>query len=94
MPLEKLHPKGEEIVGQSVSPNNQYDVKVFRSSGGATNPWTLRGVVHDNKSEKNRVIYWNEGEKVKISWVNNTTVIINGKKINVIKGSYDYRFNE
>ncbi|WML46734.1 DUF5412 family protein [Neobacillus sp. PS3-34] len=93
-PLQKINPKGEELAAHSISPNRQYDVKVYRSSGGATVSWTLRGVVHNNKNDKTRIIYWNEGEKAQINWVNNTTVIINGKKINVIKGSYDYRFAE
>ena len=89
--LERIHPRGEKLIAEETSPNRKYEVKVFLSSGGATLPWSLRGVVKDLTQNKQRVIYWNEGKKAVISWVNNTTVKINGKKINVIIEKYDYR---
>ncbi|WP_430002988.1 DUF5412 family protein [Metabacillus fastidiosus] len=44
--------------------------------GGTAVSWTLRGTVHDNKRNKNRVMYWNDGEETKIDWKDNSIVII------------------
>ena len=45
----RFAPKGEYI-SQSTSPNGDYIVKIYRSSGGATTPFAIRGeVTYTNK---------------------------------------------
>ena len=90
-PLQKIHPKDEELVGHLTSPNSQYEVKVYLSSGGATVPLEFKGVVRDKESNKSS--YVERGSESKSVWKDDSTIIINGEKINVIKGSYDYRFD-
>lgn len=89
--LERVQPDGGELIASSISPNGQYTVKAFKGSGGATGRWTVKGEVQNNVTLRKRVIYWNETTFANITWENETTVIINEQKINVIKGSYDYR---
>ncbi|WP_372780717.1 DUF5412 family protein (plasmid) [Priestia aryabhattai] len=82
---------GGELISSSTSPDENYTVKAYKSSGGATTNWTIKGVVQDNKDSKKRVIYWDEAKSAHIVWKDKNIVSINNKKIDVIKGSYDYR---
>lgn len=82
---------GGELISSSTSPDGNYTVKAYKSSGGATTNWTIKGVVQDNNNSKKRVIYWDEAKSAHIMWKDENIVSINNKKIDVIKGSYDYR---
>ncbi|MGG0474893.1 DUF5412 family protein [Priestia aryabhattai] len=82
---------GGELISSSTSPDENYTVKAYKSSGGATTNWTIKGVVQDNKDSKKRVIYWDEAKSANIVWKDKNIVSINNKKIDVIKDSYDYR---
>lgn len=87
----RFAPKGEYI-SQSTSPNGGYIVKVYRSSGGATTPFAIRGeVTYTNKVfNKKKNIYWNyPQETAKVKWVNNKTVNISGHILNVTKDTFD-----
>ncbi|MGF9946214.1 DUF5412 family protein [Priestia megaterium] len=84
-------PKGEYI-SQSASPNDDYIVKIYRSSGGATTPFTIRGEVTYTKKvfNKRKNIYWNyPQETAKVKWVNNKTVNISGHILNVKKDTFN-----
>lgn len=84
-------PKGEYI-SQSASPNDDYIVKIYRSSGGATTPFAIRGEVTYTKKvfNKRKNIYWNyPQETAKVKWVNNKTVNISGHILNVKKDTFN-----
>ncbi|MDF2013854.1 DUF5412 family protein [Priestia megaterium] len=84
-------PKGEYI-SQSASPNEDYIVKIYRSSGGATTPFAIRGEVTYTKKvfNKRKNIYWNyPQETAKVKWVNNKTVNISGHILNVKKDTFN-----
>ena len=84
-------PKGEYI-SQSASPNGDYIVKIYRSSGGATTPFAIRGEVTYTKKifNKRKNIYWNyPQETAKVKWVNNKTVNISGHILNVKKDTFN-----
>jgi Family of unknown function (DUF5412) len=84
-------PKGEYI-SQSTSPNGDYIVKIYRSSGGATTPFAIRGeVTYTNKIfNKRKNIYWNYPQKTaKVKWVNDEIVNISGHVLNVKKDTFD-----
>ncbi|UYP05970.1 MULTISPECIES: DUF5412 family protein [Priestia] len=84
-------PKGEYI-SQSASPNKDYIVKIYRSSGGATTPFAIRGEVTYTKKvfNKRKNIYWNyPQETAKVKWVNNKTVNISGHILNVKKDTFN-----
>lgn len=47
--------------------------------------------MHLNKKET-RTIYWNyHCEDFNATWIDNKTVKINGKKLNIFKDKYDWR---
>jgi len=84
-------PKGEYI-SQSTSPNGDYIIKIYRSSGGATTPFAIRGEVTYTKKvfNKRKNIYWNyPQETAKVKWVNNKTVNISGHILNVKKDTFN-----
>jgi len=84
-------PKGEYI-SQSTSPNGDYIVKIYRSSGRATTPFAIRGeVTYTNKIfNKRKNIYWNyPQETAKVKWGNNKTVNISGHILNVKKDTFN-----
>lgn len=85
-------PKGE-LIEQSISPNKKYTIKAYVSNGGATTDFAVRGeLIYNKKDCKPKTIYWNyHEEKAKIEWLNSDTVIINGHKLKMPKGTYDYR---
>ncbi|MEK1832398.1 DUF5412 family protein [Priestia megaterium] len=90
-------PKGEYMF-QSESPNGDYTVKIYQSSGGATTGFAIRGeLINNNNSifNKKKNIYWNyPQETAKVEWIDNDTVNISGHKIDVKTETFDYRDEE
>lgn len=83
-------PEGE-LISESISFDGKYTVRTYLCNGGATVDYAVRGeLVTTDKKTKN--IYWayktSNGE---ISWEDNDTVIVNGKKIKLPDGKYDWR---
>ncbi|MBQ7203617.1 MAG: DUF5412 domain-containing protein [Eubacterium sp.] len=88
------HIKGQELIKESVSPNNTYTVEAYRNNGGATTDFAVLCTLHYNDdSKKDRNIYWDyHYSEADIEWVDDDTVIINGKTIDdVTKDKYDFR---
>ncbi|WP_176344220.1 DUF5412 family protein [Priestia aryabhattai] len=84
-------PKGEYL-SQSTSPRGDYIVKIYRSNGGATTPFAIRGELIDtNKTfNKRKNIYWNyPQETAKVKWINNETIEISGHTLNVKKDTFN-----
>lgn len=87
----QIVPKGE-YVSQSTSPNGEYVVKIYRSSGGATTPFAIRGELTDTNKvfNKKKNIYWNyPQETAEVTWVDNQTVNISGHILNVKKDTFN-----
>ena len=86
--------KGEELITQSVSPNSTYTIEAYLNGGSATtDSAVLCTICYNNKDKKDRNIYWDyHCNEAVIEWVDDDTVIINGKTINdVTKDKYDFR---
>lgn len=84
-------PKGDYIESLN-SPSGNYTLKSYKYSGGATADWTLRVEVLNNTTQATKNIYWNYHEDyAKMEWIDEETVIINGKKLNVHKDKFDFR---
>ena len=90
-------PEGE-YVRESTSPKGTYTVKLYETSP-ALSAGGLRGEVICNETGKKKNIYWEYNRylfeagiaEYEIVWENGETVIINGKKLNVKKDTYDFR---
>ena len=86
------HIKGQEYLNQSTSPNGTYTVTAYLNNGGATVSYAVLGVLTSNKNGKTKNIYWEyRCEKADMKWLDDDVVIINGIKLNVRNGIYDYR---
>lgn len=87
-------PKGE-LISELQSPNGTYTIKAYRTNGGATTSYAIRGELNFNKVNRfSKNIYWNyrEGE-ANIQWVDDDTVIINGHELDVPDKKFDFRRN-
>lgn len=86
-------PKGRYLSSET-SPNGKYKLNAYLYSGGATEDFTLRVEVEDINATTSKNIYWKDHDKTaNMYWINNETVIINGKKLNVLKDKYDFRYD-
>ncbi len=86
--------KGEKLVGEYSSPNSTYTVEIYQNDGGATTDYAVLGVLCKKSDPSySRNIYWeNHTDSAEVEWLDDDTVIINGRKIpNVLKDKYDFR---
>ena len=84
-------PTGDFLTEES-SPDGKYTLKAYISDGGATTSYAIRGELVLNDRNKKKNIYWNYREETAdISWINNSTVVINGHELEVSKDKYDFR---
>lgn len=83
---------GQEIITISDSPDASYTVTAYLNNGGATTDYAVLCAVKNNKTGKERNIYWNyHCQTADIQWLDDETVSINGIELNVTKDLYDYR---
>ncbi|MGE5395900.1 MAG: DUF5412 family protein [Chitinophagales bacterium] len=85
-------PKGD-LLESYPSPDGQYTLNIYRTNGGATTDFAIRGEVIFNKLDrKPKNIYWEyHRDSADVHWVDNYTANINGHKLNVLKDEYDFR---
>lgn len=84
-------PKGDFIESYS-SPNKTYTINSYLCSGNATTDFSIRCEAVEVSSGKTWNIYWNyHEEEVNVKWIDETNVIINNHKIDILKDSYDWR---
>lgn len=91
-PLQEL--KGQELINESASSDNDYTIRAYRNDGGATVDWAVLCTLTDNKTRKTKNIYWQYREKdAIIEWVDNDTVKINNITLKLPDDTYDWRYN-
>ena len=81
----------EKFLSSSESPDGKFNLEAYRTEPGATVDYSVRVyMINGNQKE---IIYnaYHESE-AKIDWVDNTTVSINGKTLDMSSGeTYDWR---
>jgi Family of unknown function (DUF5412) len=88
--IDRIEPG--KIISEKTSPSGAYTVRTYLNNGGATVDYAVLGVLYSNKSNDSKNIYWQYEETAGvINWVDKDTVTINGQKINIPHGKYDYR---
>jgi hypothetical protein len=91
--LQRLSKAGE-VIAIAESPNKKYVITVKKNSAGASSmSWNLVGIVGD-RTNKEKIIYWDEGSEAKVKWIDEKTVIINDVELNIEKDTYDYRHDK
>lgn len=84
-------PEGE-LLKTIESPNETYSLEIYRTDGGATTSFSIRGALVENQTKNSKNIYWNyKAENTSVSWKNEHTVVINGTVLDVRKDKYDWR---
>ena len=81
----------ETLLMVSQSPDGKYSLEAYRTEPGATVDFSIRVYVANNNKKK--IIYdaYHEYE-AEIVWLDNTTVSINGKLLDISQGErYDWR---
>lgn len=83
---------GQELIKEVSSPDGNYTISAYLNNGGATTDYAVLCSVRNNKTNKEKNIYWNyHCTTADIDWISENTVIINGVELNVDKDTYDYR---
>ncbi len=83
----------EILLLSTQSPDEKYNLYAYRTEPGATVDFSVK--VYSINDEKKELIYnaYHEYD-AEIIWINNTTVSINGKTLNLSQGEkYDWRDN-
>lgn len=91
---QAIEPK--QYLSETVSPNYEYTIRAYIDNGNATEGSSVLCVLYDHDSNKElRNIYWNHDcDSAEIEWLSDTSVIINGTKIDdITKDKFDFRFN-
>lgn len=86
----------DELIKTSSSPDNAYIIRVYSGdgNGGATVANHIRCNLEDVKEHSFRDIYYQyRQDDAQIKWIDNHTVDISGKVLDVRKDSYDSRDN-
>ena len=89
----KYLPEGE-LMESITSPDGVYQIRTYLVNGGATVDWAVRCEVVTVSTGKVRNLYWEyHCNTAEIRWLDDVTVEINGKKLDVRTDSYDWRNN-
>ncbi|MDF2658395.1 MAG: hypothetical protein K0Q94_1186 [Paenibacillus sp.] len=87
-------PEGE-LVEQINSANKSYTINMYQVNGGATTSYSIRGELVDHIKGSKKNIYWGYREnQTRVKWLDDYTVTINDRKLDVRKDTYDWRRNK
>ena len=83
----------EELIFQSYSPKNDYRVDTFLNHGNATVSYSITADVINIKKQTTRTFYYCYREKtVEIVWIDDYTVNINGRILDIRYDSYNSKW--
>ncbi|MCM1364841.1 MAG: DUF5412 domain-containing protein [Faecalibacterium sp.] len=82
-----------ELIGEYTYTETDNKINVYLCNGGATTDYAIKADFVD-KNNKIKTIYWAYHERnAEVQWIDNETVSINGKIMNVYHDVYDWRRN-
>ena len=93
-------PQGDFLC-ESTSPQGTYTIRLYETNP-ALPAGGLRGELIINGTNKKHNIYWEYNRNIndrningnEIIWVDNTTVMINGRRLVLPDGKYDWRYDK
>lgn len=92
LPLDMRNiPEGKYI--ESIeSPNKEYKLNAYFIDGGSLSGDSIRVELENISTNKIKNIYWGYPySKVNMEWFDNDVVIINDKKLNIHKDTYNWK---
>lgn len=89
----KYVPQGD-LYKTVTSPDEQYTLRFYRSSGGATTGFAMLGIMEDQKTKEQRRVYWEYPcREVNVKW-RRDVVIINDTRLKIWTEVYDFRLDQ
>ena len=86
-------PESETLLTESVSPDGTYSIKAFRTNPGATVDFSIRCYV-SSKEYTGKIYDAYHEATVRIEWISNDIISINGKRIDLSKKeAYSWKNN-
>ncbi len=83
-------PEGEFLASYN-SHTSDYTINIYLC-GGATTDFSIRGELVKNHDGSKKNIYWSYHEQeADVEWIDEETVVINNRTLNVLKDVYDFR---
>lgn len=83
-------PCSKDLIQSVESPNGEYTIKMYRRNCGATTDFSVTGELCDNNKCKKIYNCYHEEDSL-VYWIDNKTVFINNKKLNIYDDEYDWR---
>ena len=81
----------KELIETVQSPDGNYTIDFYRYDAGAAGTFGVRGEINGPLWFKKRIYHQRRIEQVEVEWVNNNTVSINNRKLNLKEGeTYGY----
>ncbi|GAA4713528.1 DUF5412 family protein [Brevibacillus fulvus] len=89
--LESIDTKKLQVVSESVSPDGKYRLKTYLMGGVLLrSDYTYIGEIE--YGNERRKVFWISGDKIdSLKWIDNKTIEIAGKKIDILSEYYDFR---
>ena len=84
--------EGHEDLFSLSSPTKAYTLTAYRNNGGGNSGYAILFSITNNANGETRNIYWDgDATDADVQWLDGTTVVINGRELNVNEDVYDYR---
>ncbi len=81
-----------ELISEIVSPDDTYTIRIYLVNTHATVAYSIKGELVFNNSNITKNIYWGYREsEAAVEWIDDDTVMINKRSIEVPDGKYDWR---
>ena len=84
--------EGQTMLSQLTSPQGTYTAAAYLNNGGATTSFAVLVRVTDNRTGKQRNVYWQyKCQEAEMEWESDTVITVNGVTLDVVKDAYDFR---
>jgi hypothetical protein len=84
-----------ELLSEVASPNGDWTVSIYQTSGGATVDFAVRGELTNRAAHQKKNIYWAYHESTAVViWQDDDTVLINDVVLDVRTQTYDWRVDQ
>ncbi|MDU4884405.1 MAG: DUF5412 family protein [Clostridium celatum] len=90
--LKEFFSPSKELISTTESIDGKYKVEAYLINGGATVDWAVRCYLKSDKILGKKLIYNDYHiDSASLIWIDNDTISINGHKIDLPDGKYDFR---